>query len=109
MYAIRSYYDLRFLKPVDTVAFAAMAARYRRVVIAEEGVLTGGVASDLAAAVSGDGRAVVALGFDEKPLPQARRDELLAAAGLSAGALAAAALALARPAGAAAVAARTGS
>lgn len=102
-------YHLRFLKPVDTVAFAAMAARYRRVVIAEEGVLTGGVASDLAAAVSGDGRAVVALGFDEKPLPQARRDELLAAAGLSAGALAAAALALARPAGAAAVAARTGS
>ncbi|HQO65669.1 MAG TPA: 1-deoxy-D-xylulose-5-phosphate synthase [Spirochaetales bacterium] len=102
-------YQLRFLKPVDSSAFAAMAARYRCVVIAEEGVLTGSVASDLAAAAAGDGRAVVALGFDEKPLAQARRDELLAAAGLSAAALAATAIALARPTDSGALAIGTGS
>jgi 1-deoxy-D-xylulose-5-phosphate synthase len=87
-------YHLRFLKPVDTAAFVEVARRYGLVVIAEEGVLTGSVASDLAAAViaaGGDTKAV-ALGFDERPLPQARREELLSAAGLSASGLAVTAL-----------------
>lgn len=105
---VADVYHLRFLKPVDTSAFAAMASRYRYVVIAEEGVLTGSVASELAAAAAGDGRAVVALGFDEKPLPQGRRDELLAIAGLSAGGLASTALAMASPAASGAIASGAG-
>ncbi|PKL07961.1 MAG: 1-deoxy-D-xylulose-5-phosphate synthase, partial [Spirochaetae bacterium HGW-Spirochaetae-7] len=97
-------YHLRFLKPVDTDAFVAVALRYRYVVIAEEGVLTGSVAADLAAAVSlastldavksqsAPFTRAVAAGFDERPMPQARREELLERAGLSAAALAETAL-----------------
>lgn len=97
-------YHLRFLKPLDTDAFVAIARRYRCVVIAEEGVLTGSVAADLAAAVSlassldaaGSKTAfstfAIASGFGERPMPQARREELLDRAGLSAAALAETAL-----------------
>lgn len=88
-------YHLRFLKPVDAAAFVEAARRYSLVVIAEEGVLTGSVASDLAAALiasGSDASRVIAVGFDERPLPQASRAELLTLAGLSASALAATAL-----------------
>jgi len=93
-------YHLRFLKPLDTAYFVELTRRYRLVVIAEEGVLTGSVASDLAAAVmagektlAGVSVSAIALGFSERPQSQARREELLAAAGLSAAGLASTALA----------------
>ncbi len=93
-------YHLRFLKPLDTEYFEDIARRYRFVVIAEEGVLTGSVAADLAAAVRNDGRdtagvavTALAVGFSERPQSQARREELLAVAGLCAAGLAATALA----------------
>ncbi len=99
-------YHLRFLKPVDDSAFVGIARRYRLVVIAEESVLTGSVAGELAASVnaamaqeiSGAGiepahrTRVKALGFQEKPQSQAGRDALLERAGLSASKLAEAAL-----------------
>lgn len=95
---VADVYHLRFLKPLDTGYFVSLAGRYRLVVIAEEGVLTGSVAADLAAAVHAGGNAAagasaVALGFSERPQSQARRDELLAAAGLSAAGFAETALA----------------
>jgi 1-deoxy-D-xylulose-5-phosphate synthase len=93
-------YHLRFLKPLDIAYFVELARQYRLVVIAEEGVLTGSVATDLAAAVRTGGNvfagytvSAIALGFSERPQSQARREELLAAAGLSAAGLAATALA----------------
>jgi len=92
-------YHLRFLKPLDVEAFVDIARRYAFVLVAEEGVLVGSVAADLAAAVAADGRGALALGFGERPLGQASREELLATAGLAAKALAEATLTgLARPA-----------
>ncbi|MBN2874420.1 MAG: hypothetical protein JXM71_04940, partial [Spirochaetales bacterium] len=95
-------YHLRFIKPLDTAAFVQMALGYSFVVIAEEGVLTGSASMELAAALNvaaatraPAGRTIaVARGYDEKPLAQARRDELLERAGLSAMALAELALSL---------------
>jgi 1-deoxy-D-xylulose-5-phosphate synthase len=90
-------YHLRFLKPLDAEQFIRHALGYPLVVIAEEGVVTGSIAADLAAALklacsgsaNGSQRTeVIAVGFDEKPLPHGTRVQLLAAAGLSAEALA---------------------
>ncbi len=93
-------YHLRFLKPLDTKHFVELTRAYTQVVIAEEGVLTGSVAADLAAAIladdealAGRGVSAIALGFGERPQSQASRAELLAVAGLSAAGLAATALA----------------
>ncbi len=91
-------YHLRFLKPFDDSAFVGIARRYRLVVIAEESVLTGSVAGELAASVNASmvqeinstgiepahRTSVIALGFQEKPQSQAGRDALLERAGLSA-------------------------
>ncbi len=84
---------LRFLKPVDREWLLGLAMGYRLVVFAEEGVLTGSVSADLAALVRDrlPGCSAVALGFDESPMAQATRDELLARAGLDAEGIAAAA------------------
>lgn len=96
-------YHLRFIKPLDQSAFIERVRPYRLVIIVEEGVLTGSVAAELAAAVSlarddsGGHLPALALGFDERPLPQASRAELLALAGLDGASLAR--LALARMAG----------
>ncbi len=90
-------YHLRFLKPLDMEHVIKLAQGYRLVIIAEEGVTTGSVAADLAAAIrlaaafpnNGSQRTeVCAVGFDEKPLPHGTRGQLLAAAGLSSEALA---------------------
>lgn len=86
-------YHLRFIKPLDRGSFLERVRPYRLVIIVEEGVLTGSVASDLAAAVAqaapdhGVRTVALALGFDERPLPQASRAELLAQAGLDASSL----------------------
>lgn len=77
-------YHLRFLKPINAEAFAEMANSYSFVLLAEEGVLSGSVAADLAAAVKSRGGNALAVGFADRPLPQGSREELLKAAGLSA-------------------------
>jgi 1-deoxy-D-xylulose-5-phosphate synthase len=77
-------YHMRFLKPFDQEELARIMGAYDLVVAAEEGVLTGSVAADLAALARAQGRRALALGFDEKPLPQGSRAELLALAGLDA-------------------------
>lgn len=76
--------QLRFLKPLDTEWFLEAVSGYELVLLAEEGVLNGSVASDLVALIRErhpQARAL-ALGFDERPLPQADRASLLARAGL---------------------------
>jgi 1-deoxy-D-xylulose-5-phosphate synthase len=79
-------YHLRFLKPLDTAVFLAAVHGYERIIFAEEGVLTGSVAVDLANLVKEamPGSAVRALGFAERPLAHMSRGALLAAAGLTA-------------------------
>jgi 1-deoxy-D-xylulose-5-phosphate synthase len=86
-------YNLRFLKPVNHETLSALAGHYKAVVIAEEGVLTGSVAVDLAGSIRIDhpGLAVRALGFPERPLPHMGRPALLETAGLDARSLYAAA------------------
>ncbi|HAE22056.1 MAG TPA: 1-deoxy-D-xylulose-5-phosphate synthase [Spirochaetaceae bacterium] len=83
-------YHLRFLKPFDPEGLARIMGGYELVVAAEEGVLTGSVAADLAALAQAQGLRAVALGFSEQPLPQGSRAELLALAGLDARGIAAA-------------------
>ncbi|GAB1456981.1 1-deoxy-D-xylulose-5-phosphate synthase [Spirochaetota bacterium] len=91
---VADVYNLRFLKPLDRSRLVDIARPYNLVLIAEEGVLTGSVAADLAALISKPGQtAALALGFDERPLPQARREELPASAGLTAAGLAMTAIA----------------
>jgi len=77
-------YHLRFLKPLDLKELELVIDGYELVVAAEEGVLTGGVAADIAAMVRARGQRALALGFGERPLPQGSRAELLAQAGLDA-------------------------
>jgi 1-deoxy-D-xylulose-5-phosphate synthase len=79
-------YHLRFLKPVDHGFIQALAGRYKAVVLAEEGVLTGSVAAELAGCIctSNPGLPVKALGFDERPLGHMGRAALLGTANLDA-------------------------
>jgi 1-deoxy-D-xylulose-5-phosphate synthase len=79
-------YHLRFLKPVDHGFISALAGRYRAVVLAEEGVLTGSVAAELAGCIcaANAGLPVRALGFAERPLGHMGRAALLETAGLDA-------------------------
>jgi deoxyxylulose-5-phosphate synthase len=79
-------YNLRFLKPLDKGALTALAGRYQAVVIAEEGVLTGSVAVELAGSICAGHPAlpVRAIGFAERPLPHMGRPALLGTAGLDA-------------------------
>ncbi|MBP7262789.1 MAG: 1-deoxy-D-xylulose-5-phosphate synthase [Spirochaetia bacterium] len=83
-------FHLRFLKPLDLDGFLAQAAGRAAVLIAEEGVLTGSVAMDLAALARQrlGLQAVAALGFDERPLAQDGRAGLLSKAGLDAAGIA---------------------
>jgi 1-deoxy-D-xylulose-5-phosphate synthase len=79
-------YSLRFLSPIDDEAFALAVASYRRVVVLEEGVSSGGVGEYLMALAAR--RALRAsfrvVGFPPEPAAQASREELLDAVGLSA-------------------------
>ena len=79
-------YNLRFLKPLDKGTLTALAGRYQAVVMAEEGVLTGSVAVELAGSICAGHPAlpVRALGFAERPLPHMGRPALLGTAGLDA-------------------------
>ncbi|HSH13465.1 MAG TPA: transketolase C-terminal domain-containing protein, partial [Desulfurivibrionaceae bacterium] len=79
-------YHLRFLKPVKHEGLSDLAGQYKAVVLAEEGVLTGSVAAELAGAISAchPGLPVRALGFDERPLGHMGRAALLGTAGLDA-------------------------
>lgn len=95
---VADVYHLRFLKPLDQGWLSTLAGRYSAVVIAEEGVLTGSVAVDLAGSIHAGHpeHPVRALGFPERPLPHMGRSALLGAAGLDARGLYAAARELLR-------------
>ncbi|TFG84961.1 MAG: 1-deoxy-D-xylulose-5-phosphate synthase, partial [Spirochaetales bacterium] len=92
-------YNLRFLKPVDTQIFLSVVRDYRYALIAEEGILEGSVAVDLATLAGSNGVRSLALGFRDVPKSQAGRAELLRHAGLSAERLAGSAMDLVRGAG----------
>jgi 1-deoxy-D-xylulose-5-phosphate synthase len=79
-------YHLRFLKPVDHDFLSVLAGRYKAVVVAEEGVLTGSVAVDIMGSIRAGhpGLSVRALGFEELPLSHMGRAALLGIAGLDA-------------------------
>lgn len=78
-------YSLRFACPIDEKYLADLCAPYSRIVTIEEGVRSGGVGESLAALMAARGvhAPVTVLGFDNIPLPQASRGELLDMAGLS--------------------------
>ena len=79
-------YSLRFASPLDEDYFLEAAAPYRRLVVLEEGVASGGLGEAIAALAARrlPRVAVHVAGFPSEPPPQASRDELIAAAGLSA-------------------------
>jgi 1-deoxy-D-xylulose-5-phosphate synthase len=90
--------DPRWILPVDP-ALVALASGHSLVVTAEDGVRDGGVGDALARALRDVGHPgeVVTLGIDKRFVPQGRRDDLLAEAGLDATGIAAAVLAAREP------------
>jgi 1-deoxy-D-xylulose-5-phosphate synthase len=82
-------YNLRWFAPLDEEAIALDLSPYSRLLFLEEGVGRGGACGPLAEALRvrlGVRAAVLAL--PDKPLPHARRDELLELSGLSSHAVA---------------------
>ena len=70
-------YALRFIKPIDENYFAHLASSYDGVVIVEDGVLTGGIASYLEAVLVKRGIRNVALkAFENRFYPQGTRAEI---------------------------------
>ena len=77
-------YSLRFAAPIDEDYVAGICSGYAEIVVVEDGSKIGGVGEALASIVSRHSikAAISLLGFAAEPLPQASREELLAAAGL---------------------------
>ncbi|HEU5034393.1 MAG TPA: transketolase C-terminal domain-containing protein, partial [Mycobacteriales bacterium] len=82
--------DPRWVLPVDP-ALVEFAAAFRVVVVAEDGVVTGGVGDAIARALRDVGARtqVETLGLAAAFVPHGRRNDLLAAAGLDAAGIAA--------------------
>ncbi len=83
-----SVWDPRLVKPIDPVMVAALA-HDELVIVAEDGVLVGGVGHQLAAiiaelSVSGSGPRVVSLGIPSKFIPHGKPEAILAQLGLDA-------------------------
>ncbi|MDR2509528.1 MAG: 1-deoxy-D-xylulose-5-phosphate synthase [Spirochaetaceae bacterium] len=85
-------YNLRFIKPIDEDYIAGLLSGYALAVIAEEGVLAGGVGEYIGALAARRGIAteIVTIGAQDRFYPQASRQELLNSAGLDARGIAAA-------------------
>jgi len=83
-------YSLRFISPLDEDAFLETCSSYRRVIVFEEGVASGGIGEALAALVARRLPRVsfTAVGFPREPFGQASREALLDRAGLSVAAIA---------------------
>lgn len=84
-------YSLRFVAPFDQEAFLEAVSSYSRVLVVEEGVQAGGFGEYLVSLIASRLPRVKAeaAGFQPMPMPQATREELLAAAGLDAAGIAA--------------------
>jgi len=83
-------YSLRFVWPIDEDAFLEAVAPYRRIIVLEEGVVSGGIGDHLIGIAErrlprGSIRVV---GFPSQPAGQGSREELLEAVGLSAAGIA---------------------
>jgi 1-deoxy-D-xylulose-5-phosphate synthase len=79
-----SFYNLRFLKPVDEEYLAALINRYKTAVFVEEGVKSGGFGeyvADLALHKKCAAK-VITLNAGDRYFPQGSREELLADCGL---------------------------
>ncbi len=95
-------FSLRFIKPLDTDGFLAVAKDYQAVVIAEDGARIGGVGEYLENILRGSGFTnEKVLAMPDYYLPHGTRDEISTEAGLSADAIANTAALLAGAAGAA--------
>jgi len=83
-------YDLRFVSPFDEEFFLEAAAPYRRIIVLEEGVASGGLGEGIAALIARrlPRASVRVAGFPSEPEAQASRDELVERAGLSAAGIA---------------------
>ncbi len=77
--------NARFLKPIETEFYAALAKEHRAMLIVEEGVLTGGFGPNLMAQLSGqvNGTAMNAMGIPDKFFEHGKREILLNEAGLT--------------------------
>lgn len=78
--------QLRFLKPMDRQWFVRKAGKYKAVIVAEEGVLNGGVSESLETLLHNQFPEIksTALGFPDAPMEHAGRESILARAGLDA-------------------------
>ncbi|MDR0527582.1 MAG: 1-deoxy-D-xylulose-5-phosphate synthase [Spirochaetaceae bacterium] len=84
-------FHLRFLKPIDETAFTELISCYEHFVIAEEGIVSGGI-GEYAQALALKYKlktSVTALGVNDTFLEQGTRQELIRRAGLDAESLAA--------------------
>jgi 1-deoxy-D-xylulose-5-phosphate synthase len=92
--AAATVWDVRVVKPLDP-AMLADAARYRLVVTVEDGIVVGGIGSQIAEAVAAldegrQGPPVLVLGIPATFLPHGKPDQILAELGLDAPGIAAA-------------------
>ena len=86
-------YALRFIKPIDENYFVQLASSYDCIVIVEDGVLTGGIASYLESVLLKNGITNVAVkAFENRFYPQGTRAEICRDAHMSAEDIAEAAL-----------------
>jgi len=77
-------YNMRFIVPLDEAYFVNVCKRYKGILTLEEGVRLGGIGESIAALLARKNvyARIENLGFEQNPLPQASREELLEAAGL---------------------------
>jgi 1-deoxy-D-xylulose-5-phosphate synthase len=81
--------NMRFVKPLDTAMVLELAATHELLVTIEENVVAGGAGSAVGECLAANGIAprLLHLGIPDRPLAHGTRDEVLAAAGLTAAAI----------------------
>ena len=77
-------YNLRFIKPVCENDLVSLCKKYKKIVIAEDGIKQGGVGEYIECLLLKNGiNNIKVLGFPQSYLSQGTREEVLSAAGLS--------------------------
>ena len=81
-----AHYDLRFAKPLDEALLHEVAAKFKRVITVEDGVLRGGVGEAVSAFFNNNGYNVKCrtLGIDDRFVEQGTPSELYAECGYDA-------------------------
>ena len=77
-------YNLRFIKPICEDDLVSLCKKYKKIVIAEDGIKQGGVGEYIECLLLKNGiKNIKVLGFPQSYLSQGTREEVLSAAGLS--------------------------